>query len=84
MEVKIGEHIISNVSSFQYLGLIIQSNEKTNGDVTYRIQARWMKWRNVLGVIYDHEILNKRKGKLYKTVVISAMLYGNKCWTLKG
>ena len=65
LEVKIGEHIIPKVSSFRYLGSIIQSNGEIDRDVTHMIQAGWMKWRNVSGVICDRKISNKLKWKFY-------------------
>ena len=84
LEVKIGEHIIPKVSSFRYLGSIIQSNGEIDGDVTHRIQAGWMKWRNASGVICDRKIPNKLKGKFYRTAIRPALLYGSECWALKG
>ena len=41
-----------------------------------RVQARWNGWRKVSGVICDRKVPAKVKGKLYKTVVRPAMLYG--------
>ena len=84
LEVKIGEHIIPKVSSFKYLGSIIQSNGEIDGDVIHRIQAGWMKWRNASGFICDRKIPNKLKGKFYRTAIRPAMLYGSECWALKG
>ena len=41
-----------------------------------RVQAGRSGWRKVAGVICDRRILAKMKGKLYKTVVRPAILYG--------
>ena len=84
LEVKIGEHVIPKVSSFKYLGSIIQCNGEIDGDVIHRIQAGWMKWRNASGVICDRKIPVKLKGKFYRTAIRPAMLYGSECWALKG
>ena len=46
LEVKIGEHIILMVLSFQYLGSITQNNGEIDEDVIHKIQVGWMKWRN--------------------------------------
>jgi len=84
MEVKIGEHIIPQVSKFRYLGSILQRDGEIDGDVTHRIQAGWTKWRNASGVLCDRKIPLKLKGKFYRTAVRPAMLYGSECWAVKG
>ncbi|KAH1266916.1 UPF0183 protein [Glycine max] len=39
-EVKIGDHIIPQVTRFKYLGSVIQDDGEIEGDVNHRIQAR--------------------------------------------
>ena len=70
-EVKIGQDVILNVSSFKYLESIIQGDREIDGDVIHRFQVGWVKWRNASGVICDHKIPVKLKGKFYKTVIRS-------------
>jgi len=41
-----GEDIIPQVCKFKYMGSILQNDGKINEDVTQRMQARWLKWRN--------------------------------------
>ena len=41
-----------------------------------RIQAGWMSWRKVSGVLCDRKLSTKIKGKMYKSVVRPNMLYG--------
>ena len=78
-EVKIGEHVIPKVSSFKYLGSIIQSNGEIDGDVIHRIQVGWVEWRNASGILCDRKIPVKLKGKFYKTAIRLIMLYGSEC-----
>ena len=48
-----------------------------------RIRVGWMKWRSALGVWCNHRILNKLKGRFYKTAIWLAMIYGTECWDVK-
>ncbi|XP_013139833.1 PREDICTED: uncharacterized protein LOC106104347 [Papilio polytes] len=57
-------------SDFRYLGSLIQSDGYIDRDVTNRIKAGWMKWRQVTGVICDPQIPLKLKGKIYKAVML--------------
>ncbi|KAL5141766.1 Metal tolerance protein 6 [Glycine soja] len=82
-EVKIGDHIIPQVTRFKYLGSVIQDDGEIEGDVNHRIQAGWMKWRKASGVLCDAKVPIKLKGKFYRTAVRPAILYGTKCWAVK-
>ena len=52
------------------------SNGRCEEEVRRRIQAGWMSWRKVSGVLCDRKLSAKVKGKMYKSVVRPAMLYG--------
>ncbi|RZC07096.1 Thioredoxin M-type, chloroplastic [Glycine soja] len=82
-EVKIGDHIIPQVTRFKYLGSVIQDDGEIEGDVNHRIQAGWMKWRKTSGVLCDAKVPIKLKGKFYRTAVRPAILYGTECWAVK-
>ena len=41
-----------------------------------RIQAGWNGWRRVTGVLCDRRVTARMKGKVYKTVVRPALMYG--------
>ncbi|KAK3557812.1 hypothetical protein QTP86_002686 [Hemibagrus guttatus] len=61
---------------FKYLGSTIQSNGECGKEVKKRVQAGWNGWRKVSGVLCDRKISARIKGKVYKTVVRAATLYG--------
>ncbi|KAH1202220.1 NADH dehydrogenase [ubiquinone] 1 beta subcomplex subunit 8, mitochondrial [Glycine max] len=82
-EVKIGDHIIPQVTRFKYLGSVIQDDGEIEGDVNHRIQAGWMKWRKASGVLCDAKVPIKLKGKFYRTAIRPAILYGTECWAVK-
>ncbi|XP_039755304.1 uncharacterized protein LOC120630225 [Pararge aegeria] len=73
---------IPTVKQFKYLGSIISNDGKieNDDDVTYRTTAGWNKWRQLTGVMCDRRIPLKIKGKLYKTAIRPAILYGTECW----
>ncbi|KAK3575294.1 hypothetical protein QTP86_023415 [Hemibagrus guttatus] len=54
----------------------IQSNGECGKEVKKRVQAGWNGWRKVSGVLCDRKISARIKGKVYRTVVRPAMLYG--------
>ncbi|KAK3516099.1 hypothetical protein QTP70_005395 [Hemibagrus guttatus] len=60
----------------EYLGSTVQSNGECGKEVKKRVQAGWNGWRKVSGVLCDQKISARIKGKVYRTVVRPAMLYG--------
>ena len=61
--------------NFKYLGSTVSSNGKCEEEVR-RIQAEWMSWKKVSGVLCNRKLLARVKCKMYKSVVRPAMLYG--------
>jgi len=51
--------------------------------VNHRIIVKRMKWRNTLGILCNHRIPIKLKGKFYKIVIRAAMLYDIEYWLLR-
>jgi len=39
LEVKVGDHIIPQVTRFKYLGSLVQNDEEIEADVSHRIQT---------------------------------------------
>ena len=67
---------VPKVKEFRYLGSTVQCNGGCGSEVKRRVQAGWNGWRRVSGVICDRRLSACAKGKVYKTVVRPAMLYG--------
>ncbi|KAK3522650.1 hypothetical protein QTP86_028894, partial [Hemibagrus guttatus] len=67
---------MKKVQEFKYLGSTVQSNGECGKEVKKRVQAGWNGWRKVSGVLCDRKISVRIKGKVYRTVVRPAMLYG--------
>ncbi|XP_013134649.1 PREDICTED: uncharacterized protein LOC106100367 [Papilio polytes] len=56
-------------SDFKYLGSLVQSDGGVDRDVKSRINAGWMKWRQVTGVTCDPRMPLRLKGQIYKSII---------------
>ncbi|KAK3508422.1 hypothetical protein QTP70_029208, partial [Hemibagrus guttatus] len=74
--VRLQGEEVKKVQEFKYLGSTVQSNGECGKEVKKRVQAGWNGWRKVSGVLCDRKISARIKGKVYRTVVRAAMLYG--------
>lgn len=78
--ISIGGQQLNKVTEFKYLGSFISSDGSMIPDVCLRINAAWMKWRQVTGVLCDQKMPMYLKSKVYKTVVHPVALYSSECW----
>ncbi|KAK3558484.1 hypothetical protein QTP86_018133, partial [Hemibagrus guttatus] len=74
--VRLQGEEVKKVQEFKYLGSTVQSNGECGKEVKKRVQAGWNGWRKVSRVLCDQKISARIKGKVYRTVVRPAMLYG--------
>ncbi|KAK3522167.1 hypothetical protein QTP70_026987, partial [Hemibagrus guttatus] len=74
--VRLQGEEVKKVQEFKYLGSTVQSNGECGKEVKKRVQAGWNGWRKVSGVLCDRKMSARIKGKVYRTVVRAAMLYG--------
>ena len=56
----------------------------TDREVAKRIQAGWTAWRKITGVLCDRRVPAKVKGRMYKSMVRPAMLYGMEAVAVTG
>jgi hypothetical protein len=78
-DVRLDGQVVPKKDTIRYLGSMLQENRDINEDVSHRIKAGWLKWRQASGVLCDHKVPLKIKGKFYRTVIRPAMLYGVEC-----
>ncbi|KAK3559099.1 hypothetical protein QTP86_004112 [Hemibagrus guttatus] len=74
--VRLQGEEVKKVQEFKHLGSTVQSNGECGKEVKKRVQAGWNGWRKVSGVLCDRKISARIKGKVYRTVVRPALLYG--------
>ena len=82
-EVAIGSSPLKTVTSFRYLGSLIQESGSVEEEIQSRATAAWSKWREVSGVVCDKKMPLRLKSKVYKTVIRPVLLYGAECWSVK-
>jgi hypothetical protein len=82
-DVSLGGQVVPKKDTFRYLGSMLQRDSDIDEDVSHRIKAGWMKWRQASGVLCDKRVPQKLKGKFYRTAIRLAMLYGHECWPTK-
>ena len=71
------------MNTFKYLGATLAENGDLDAEMTHRIQSGWKNWKRVLGILCDRRIRLRVKGKVYRTVVRPAMMYGAEMWPVK-
>ena len=63
------------MKNFKYLGSTVNCDGRCEEEIRRRIQAGWMSWKKVSGVVCDRKLSAKVKGKMYQSVIRPAMLY---------
>jgi hypothetical protein len=82
-DVSLEGQVVPRKDTFRYLGSMLQRDGDIDADVSHRINAGWMKWRQASGILCDKRVPQKLKGKFYRTAIRPAMLYGAECWPTK-
>jgi len=82
-DVSLEGQVVPKKDTFRYLGSMLQRDGDIDADVSHRIKAGWIKWRQASGILCDKRVPQKLKGKFYRTAIRPAMLYGAECWPTK-
>ena len=69
----------ASTDTFRYMESMLQRDRDIDADVSHRIKAGWIKWRQVSGILYDKRVPQKLKGKFYRTAIRPAILYEAEC-----
>nr|XP_027224790.1 uncharacterized protein LOC113816996 [Penaeus vannamei] len=81
--VEMDDEVIKRLPAFIYLGSHVTEDGELDVAVKQRIQSGWQAWRRFSGVLCDKKISTRLKGKVYKTAVRPALLYGSETWPIK-
>ena len=68
-ELKLQREKVKRANNFKYLGSTVSSDGRCEEEVRKRIQAGWMSWKKMSGVLCDRKLSARVKGKMYKSVV---------------
>ena len=74
--IKLQGADVPETEDFRYLGSTLQSNGECGREIKKRIQAGWHSWRRMSGILCDRRVSARLKGKIHRTVVRPAMMYG--------
>ena len=71
---------LHRVHHFKYIGSSVEETGGMTTEISQRVSAAWRNWKRCSGVLCDRRMPVKLKGKVYKTVVRPALLYGAATW----
>ena len=71
---------MKRVKTFKYLESTLAEDGELDAEVNHEVQSGWRNWKRVL---CDRRMKVKIKGKVYKTTVRPAMVYGAETWAVK-
>ena len=74
---------VETVSKFTYLDDRLNATGGCETAVATRSRIGWMKFREYSEILKGRRFSLKMKGKIYRSCVRSAMLYGSEAWCLR-
>nr|XP_042906426.1 uncharacterized protein LOC122270970 [Parasteatoda tepidariorum] len=80
--LQINGHSFEKVKEFKYLGTIINDQNKLKPEIDNRINMANRCFFGLKSQLRSNFISQKTKLKLYKTLILPVLLYGNETWTL--
>ncbi|XP_062866921.1 uncharacterized protein LOC134329566, partial [Trichomycterus rosablanca] len=78
--IKVSGVDLTRTEHFKYLGSSISADGSLKHEANARVNAAWLKWRSITGVLCDHCTKDRLKSKIYRAVIRPVALYGSECW----
>ena len=82
-DIHLQGEIVKRLKTFTYLVSTLAEDGELDAEVTHRVYSGWKNRKRVCGVFCDRRMNVKINGKVYRTVVRSALMYGAETWALK-
>ena len=60
-DVSLEGQVVPKKDTFRYLGSMLQRGGDIDADVSHKIKARWIKWRQASGILCDNRVPQKLK-----------------------
>ena len=60
-DVSLEGQVVPKKDTFWYLGSMLQRDEDIDADVSHRIKAGWIKWRQASDILCDKRVPQKLK-----------------------
>ena len=81
-KLKVGEREVEEVEKFTYLGADVTKNGGATADVKKRISLASGQFKQLSNIWRAGDINRKTKASLFKSLVLSVLLYGCEAWKL--
>ena len=81
-DINLHSEHLERLNTFKYIGATWQIMETCITEMTH-MQSGWKNWKRVSRILCDRGISLRVKGKVYKTGVRPAIMYGAETWALK-
>uniref|UniRef100_A0A8D8XZ49 Craniofacial development protein 2 n=1 Tax=Cacopsylla melanoneura TaxID=428564 RepID=A0A8D8XZ49_9HEMI len=82
VDLEIEQRTFKGVTSFKYLGNILDSNAQCSVSIKERIQSGFKAYYANLGLLKNKLINRTTKMQIYKTLIRPVATYGGETWTL--
>ena len=82
-DINVDETTLNHVKEFTYLGIIIASDGHIEAELQKRMSKASMSFGRLRERLWNnHNVSIRVKGKIYRAIILSTLLYGAETWTV--
>jgi hypothetical protein len=81
-DIRIANRSFENVSHFKYLGTIVTNRNLILEEIKRRLNSGIACYHSVQNLLSSRLLLKNLKIRIYKTIILSVILYGCETWSL--